>query len=159
MEPTPASGWAARMRTSVDELVFVDTNILLYAVDRIDPVKQARAAAWLDSLWKSGRGRLSWQVLSEFNLNAVKMMDASPEETRERVELLAEWQPTGMTLGLAQRAWFWSDSAKLSYWDALIVAAAERAGCRWLLSEDFEEGRSFGGVTVMNPFTRAPGEV
>lgn len=141
------------------DLVFTDTNLLLYAVDRIDPGKQARAAAWLDSLWKGGRGRLSWQVLSEFYVNAVRKMGAPPAEARARVELLALWQPVETSLGLAQRAWYWSDSAQLSHWDALIVAAAERCGCRWLLSEDFQEGRSFGGVTVVNPFTRAPGEM
>ena len=61
-----------------------------------------------------------------------------------------------MTLGLIQRAWRWTDQAQVSYWDGLIVAAAERAGCAWLLSEDFQSGRTFGDVTVVNPFLHEP---
>lgn len=141
------------------DLVFTDTNILLYAVDRTNPVKQSRAALWLDSLWQSGSGRLSWQVLNEFYVNAVRKMGAPPDDARQRVELFSNWRPVDMSLGLAQRAWAWADASQVSHWDSLIVAAAERAGCRWLLSEDFQEGRKFGDMTVVNPFTRLPGEL
>jgi predicted nucleic acid-binding protein len=48
------------------------------------------------------------------------------------------------------------DSAGLSYWDALILASAEEAGCGYLLSEDFQTGRTFGTVTVVNPFKALP---
>jgi predicted nucleic acid-binding protein len=50
------------------------------------------------------------------------------------------------------------DQAQLAYWDALIVAAAERAGCQVLLTEDFQEGKSFGPVQIVNPFHRRPEE-
>ncbi len=50
------------------------------------------------------------------------------------------------------------DTAQLSFWDALIVAAAERRGCQWLLSEDFQAGRKIGPVTVVNPFRALPEE-
>ncbi len=45
-----------------------------------------------------------------------------------------------------------------SWWDALIVAAAQRVGCRTLLSEDFQAGQKFGDLTVVNPFATAPPE-
>jgi predicted nucleic acid-binding protein len=48
------------------------------------------------------------------------------------------------------------DRASVSYWDALIVAAAETAGCGYLLSEDFQAGRKFDDLTVVNPFLTAP---
>jgi predicted nucleic acid-binding protein len=57
---------------------------------------------------------------------------------------------------LLERAWHWTDAAHLPYWDALILGAAEIAGCDFLLSEDFQAGRRFGAVKVLNPFTAAP---
>jgi predicted nucleic acid-binding protein len=46
----------------------------------------------------------------------------------------------------------------MNFWDALIIAAAEQSGCRWLLSEDFQAGQRFGAVTVVDPFERSPVE-
>lgn len=51
------------------------------------------------------------------------------------------------------------DQAQITFWDATIVSAAERVGCRWLLSEDFQTGRQFAGVTVVNPFQTDPGRL
>jgi predicted nucleic acid-binding protein len=50
------------------------------------------------------------------------------------------------------------DAAQLSYWDALILAAAQRSGARYLLSEDFQSGRRCGDVQVLNPFDHSPAE-
>jgi hypothetical protein len=54
------------------ESVFVDTNVILYSVDAQSPVKRQQALSWLNFLWQSGQGRLSWQVLHEFYANAVR---------------------------------------------------------------------------------------
>ena len=53
---------------------------------------------------------------------------------------------------VVERAWYWMDEAQVSYWDGLILGAAERLGCTVLLSEDFQAGRSYGLVRVVNPF-------
>jgi predicted nucleic acid-binding protein len=140
------------------ERVFVDTNVLLYAADPADPAKRSAARQWLTGLWQNGAGRLSWQVLHEFYTNAVRKLRAHHAEARTTVELFATWYPIETSLGLIQRAWFWMDEARISYWDALIVAAAERAGCAWLLSEDFQTGRKMGAITVLNPFRSRPEE-
>ena len=137
---------------------FVDTNLLLYAVDASAGNKQEEAELWLSLLWEHGGGRLSWQVLHEFYSNSLRNLRRPPSETRDVVESFAYWQLVEMCLGLVQRAWRWMDQAQLPYWDSLIVAAAERAGCAWLLSEDFQAGRKFGPVTVVNPFLRRPEE-
>jgi predicted nucleic acid-binding protein len=60
------------------------------------------------------------------------------------------------SLMLTRRAWHWTDEAQVSYWDRLILAAAERAGCKRLLSEDFQSGRLYGSVRVVNPFRERP---
>lgn len=131
---------------------FVDSNLLLYYVDPQDVQKQARAMEWLDHLWMTGAGRLSWQVLHEFYWNAVKKMQMKPATARQMVEDLAHWKPVDTSIGLIQQAWGWMDSAQIPYWDALIVAAAQRSGARYLLSEDFQPDRHYEDVRIVNPF-------
>jgi predicted nucleic acid-binding protein len=143
---------------SAPEAFFVDSNLLLYHVDPLDREKRERATDWLNHLWLAGAGRLSWQVLHEFYWNAARKMKLDTADAREIVEDLAHWRPVDTSLGLIREAWEWMDAAQLSYWDALIVAAAQRCGARYLLSEDFQHGRSFGGVEVLNPFQRSPSE-
>lgn len=135
---------------------FVDTNLLLYALDPLDPGKQRRAQSWLDALWNSGAGGVSWQVLHEFYVNATRKLRSTAAQARSTVKVFMEWQPVDTSPVLIQRAWHWTDTAQLSYWDALIVAAAEKRDCRWLLSEDFQVGQEFGAVTVVNPFRAIP---
>ena len=140
------------------ERFFGDTNVLLYSVDPAGGGKRELAQQWADALWTSDAGRISWQVLNEFYANAVRKLRAPVQGVRTTVETLAQWQPTGFGLGALQRAWYWADKAGIPYWDSLIVASAEAAGCANLLSEDFQTGRKFGEVTVVNPFRAGPGE-
>jgi predicted nucleic acid-binding protein len=141
---------------SADSCVFVDSNVFLYTIDEKNPSKRDLARAWVDRLWASGDGRLSWQVLNEFYANAIRKLGATKLAARNTTETLAQWQPAGYGLGIIQRAWHWMDAAQISYWDALIVASAEAMGCQWLLSEDFQTGRKFGDITVVNPFRTSP---
>jgi len=143
---------------SAADRYFVDSNVLLDYVDRIDSRKQARAMEWLEVLWLAGAGCLSWQVLHEFYWNAVRKMRLEPDMTREIVEYLAHWKPVDITLGLVQQAWHWTDAAQLTYWDALILAAAQRAGARYLLSEDFQSNSRYDHVQVLSPFDHSPSE-
>lgn len=135
---------------------FVDTNVFLYPHDLSDPAKRARAKVWLAWLWENACGALSWQVLQEFYWNATRKFGVTADIARNRVQLMAQWKPPDITLGLIERAWHWTDEAQVPFWDAMIVAAAERTRCRFLLSEDFQPGRQFGTVTVLNPFEASP---
>jgi predicted nucleic acid-binding protein len=139
-----------------DDLFFTDTNILLYSVDSANPAKQRAATEWLESLWERGAGRISWQVLHEFYANAVRKIRTPSPKAREMVETFMLWEPVDTSPDLIHRAWHWTDTAQLSYWDGLIVGAAERSGCRWLLSEDFQSGRKLGQVTIVNPLEAIP---
>lgn len=137
---------------------FIDTNILLYSLDPADAVKRAQARRWLDALWRSGSGSLSWQVLNEFYAKGHRKLKWPEPQLRKTVETFAQWRPIGNTVGLMQRAWFWMDTSHTSFWDSLILAAAERAGCPFLLSEDFQNGRRYGAITVVSPFLAVPGD-
>jgi predicted nucleic acid-binding protein len=137
---------------------FVDTNVLLYTFDVKDEAKRRHALLWMDWLWQSTLARVSWQVLQEFYCNAVLKFGVPADQARLAVTAWSEWHPPDVTFSLIERAWFWMDQARISFWDALIVSAAERVGSRWLLSEDFQSGRQFGAITVVNPFKTDPGD-
>lgn len=139
-----------------DGPVFVDTNVLLYWIDTTHLAKQQASRAWVTALWESGIGRTSWQVLNEFYVNATRKLNAPAKDARSIVEAYAQWQPTGFGLGLVRRAWEWNDSTGVAYWDALILSAAEQAGCRYLLSEDFQHDRLYGSVRAIDPFRTDP---
>lgn len=141
--------------------VFVDTNVLLYEWDGSDSNKQQRAIAWMGHLWVAETGRLSFQVLAEFYRGATQKLRPalSAPKAQSHVRTLFAWSPISIDLEIMEAAWRDQERYKLSWWDALIVAAAQRAGCRTLLSEDFQAGQQFGELTVVNPFAVAPPSV
>jgi len=136
--------------------VFVDTNVFVYALDEADPKKQQSARVWREELWKSHRGRTSFQVLHEFCAKVTQKWPAAREEARAEVRDLLAWQPIAVDARLLERGWKIQDRYKLSFWDALIVAAAKSVSCRYLLTEDLQAGQDLDGVVVVNPFTRDP---
>jgi predicted nucleic acid-binding protein len=139
--------------------VFVDSNIFLYAVDNTDARKQRVARDWHAELWKSRLGRVSFQVLNEFYVNAVRLKPAASDEARAEVRDLLAWNPVVVDAALIERGWKLQDRYRLSFWDALIVAAAKTASCGFLLTEDLQDGQKLDGVEVVNPFLRGPGSV
>lgn len=134
--------------------VFVDTNVLVYCRDASEPEKQAQAAAWMAALWEQQTGRLSFQVLQEYYMTVTaKLSPGLPREmARREVRMLLAWRPLAVDDRLLEGAWLLQDRHKVSWWDALIVAAAQSAGCRYLLSEDFQDGFNWGDMMVVNPF-------
>lgn len=137
------------------ELVFVDANVLIYARDRAEPQKQGRAAEWLAHLWLEARGRTSMQVLSEFYVTVTRKLAArvAPEEAWEEAKTFLAWRPQPVDEALLERTHEVERRWRLSWWDAMIVAAAQLQGCAVLLTEDLHDGAVYGGVTVRSPFT------
>lgn len=136
------------------EVTFVDTNALLYAHDRTDPRKQEVARALLDGLWASRTGAISTQVLQEFYAVATRKFDPplSRREAREIVALYATWPCVQIDTPLILDASDLEERNQLSFWDALIVEAARRAGATRIVTEDLQHGQQFGGVRIANPF-------
>jgi predicted nucleic acid-binding protein len=140
------------------DLFFVDSNVLLYRWDALEPEKQPAAASWLEALWRRRAGRLSDQVLNEFYVVATRKLEpALPRATaRDEIAAYRTWQPLRAGGEAWVRAWAIEDRYELSFWDALIVSTAQLAGCRYLLTEDLQDGQDLGGVTVRDPFAHAP---
>jgi len=138
---------------------FVDSNVLVYWVDGSDPAKQQSASLWIEQLWESRSGRISFQVLQEFFFAATKRRPEVVEKIRTEVRHLLAWHPILIDPPLLELAWKIQDRYHFSFWDCLIVAAARAASCRWLITEDLQAGQTIDGVTIINPFLRTPDEL
>lgn len=134
-------------------IAFVDSNILIYAHDVDAGVKRERAAAKLRELWDSGTGRLSVQVLQEFYVNATQKLATriARSTAREVIKTYGVWIHHATTAETVTRAAEISDLARISFWDALIVASAEEVDADELLSEDLNDGQAIVGISVVNP--------
>ena len=138
--------------------VFVDANVLVYSRDASEPAKQKQAMGWMTRLWSEKTGRLSFQVLSEFYVTVTNKLQPGMDlqSAREDVRLLLAWRPIPVDARVVEEAWRIQDRYKLSWWDALIVSAAQVSDCRYLLTEDLQENRNMGNVEVINPFSTPP---
>lgn len=140
-----------------DSTVFVDTNVLLYALDPRDTVKQSAAQAWLRRCWVQDCGRISTQVLHELYANLRRVAPSTPaEEARRIVREYRAWTPWIVDDETVDRAWDLQDRFQLAYWDALMVAAAQQQGCGWLLTEDLQHDQRIEKLRVLNPFLAGP---
>jgi len=135
--------------------VFVDTNVLVYARDSGEPAKQKIAAQWLVDLWKEQTGRTSVQVLSEYYVTLTRKLKPGlkPEQAWDDIQALMTWDPHPIDRELLLAAREIERRYRISWWDSMIVSAARLQGCKLLLSEDMQDGMSFDGVTVRNPFS------
>jgi len=133
---------------------FIDTNVLIYAHDVEAGEKRERAASALRELWERQSGALSTQVLQEFYVNVTRKIEQPLKRAvaREIVERYGAWHVVVPDLRLVVDATHLEQRSRLSFWDAMIVAAAQRSGASILLTEDLSHGQRLGSVTVRNPF-------
>jgi predicted nucleic acid-binding protein len=132
---------------------FVDTNILVYAHDVDQGQKHQTARDILIELMQDRSGALSPQVLQEFYVNVTRKI-AKPLSKRAAREIVEDWsvwciETTAAEVAAAFRI---EDEAKISFWDALILASAVKAGAEALLSEDLSSGQKVAGIRIRNPF-------
>ena len=144
--------------------VFVDTNVLVYRHDASEQEKQTRAEAWYQFVWRRRLGCLSFQVLQELYSTLTRKLKPRLDVSQARALIrdLAAWRPVAVDSAVLERAWRLEERYSLSWWDALIVAAAQVGECRILLTEDLQHGQKFGRVRVVDPFAwpeRSPAEL
>jgi len=134
------------------EPIFVDTNIWVYAVDTADPTKRQRALETVAPV--PGRDIVvSTQVLTEFYAVVTRKLavPVPPDDAEAMVRQLMALPVVAIDASLVASAVTGSREWQISIWDALIVRAAEVAGCRRVLSEDLADGRTYGSIIVENP--------
>ena len=133
----------------------IDTNVLVYAYDRSEPEKQRRALEVLDALARSGDGRLSAQVLSEFFVNVTRKIAAplTVAQARERLQhYVGIWPVIPVTSQVVFEAIRGVQQYQFSFWNAQIWAAARLNQVSTVLSEDFNPGAAIEGVRFVDPF-------
>jgi predicted nucleic acid-binding protein len=133
---------------------FVDTNVLVYAHDQDGAWKRERALQCLGELWETGGGRLSTQVLQEFVVNITQKIKQPMARgvAREVIRTYAPWVESAITPATVIRASEISEAWQTSFWDGMILAAAEQDGAAEVLSEDLNPGQVIAGLKVRNPF-------
>lgn len=133
--------------------VFLDTNILLYAVLKEDDNEGKRVAAW--TLLDRDDCALSMQVLQEFVYQATHPRRSSRAPLDEAIQHVAAWRRFPVqetTLALLDEGLRVFRLGGFSFWDSMIVAAARAQGCEILYSEDMQDGRIVDGLRIVNPF-------
>lgn len=142
--------------------VFADSTTLLYPLDPTELKKGAICDTWLRTVTTSSTLVLGVQVLNEVHsivwrkpafasarpgirnhLRQYHRFCTAPPQTPERQE----------------QAWSLQDRYGVQWWDALLLASANAAGCDHFLSEDLNDGQVYGGVTAINPFRHKPEDV
>jgi predicted nucleic acid-binding protein len=135
------------------EPIFVDTNVWVYAVDAADPARRQRALEVIAPA--PGRDLVvSTQVLTEFYAVVTRKL-ATPlpaDDAEAMVRQLSALPVVAIDASLVASAIGGSREWRISIWDALILRAADVAGCRRVLSEDLADGMTYGSVVVENPF-------
>jgi predicted nucleic acid-binding protein len=144
----------------MSDKAFVDTNVLIYAacgaVD--EPEKWARA--W--DIIQDGEYVVSGQVMAEFYVNSIKRDERKKfeplelHEANKWIDDLAAVAVVPVDEIIVQHAVQYSQRFKISYWDAALIAAAEKFGSKTLYTEDLNHGQTYGSVTVINPFKANP---
>jgi predicted nucleic acid-binding protein len=137
----------------MNDKYFVDTNILVYAHDRAAGIKHQRARSLVEELWDSGQGVLSTQVLQELCIN-LRRKAARPlavEEVRQILRDYSTWEIVTNTAESVMQAIEIEIRYKTSFWDALILYAAEKANVSTLYSEDLARGQRYGNIRIVNP--------
>lgn len=133
---------------------FIDTNILVYARDASEPTKQEQALQWLAQLWQHRSGAISYQTLNEYYVIVTQRLKPglSRIEAREDIRNLMLWNPITVDRAVMENAWLVQERQGFSWWDSLIVSAAQIQDCDYLLSEDMQHGQKIGRLQIINPF-------
>ena len=142
-------------------MVFLDTNVLVYAALELDPRKQGIAAVLLEHFREQGIGVISLQILREFANALFHKSDYSPEQIRNMVDRFhAAYQCLPDSYEIQMRAFEIKSKYGLQFYDAIMLATAEAAGCDTVYSEDMGDGVVYDGITVKDPFkVSAPSDV
>lgn len=136
--------------------VFLDTNIIVYAYDISDKEKHEKSVEILETIWRSGTGVISTQVLQEFFVSVTKKISKPLDVAiaKEVINDLSKWDVVVNNVQIILDAIDINQEYKYSFWDSMIIASAIGSGAKTLLSEDLSGGQIIKGVAIKNPFKK-----
>ena len=134
--------------------IFIDTNLFVYSLDKKDKQKQKKASKILKTIVDSHQPVISTQVIKEFYVVATQKLNADKIIIKNIIHNFHKMEIVNNDLGLIEQAVDISILSQLSFWDALIIVAAEKANCEFVFSEDLNSGQTYRGVVVLNPFVQ-----
>jgi predicted nucleic acid-binding protein len=132
--------------------VFIDTNILVYALDNQSAAKQKRAREIINNTAQNDSPVISTQVLQEFYSAVTIKLHTEALLAKNMLHNFTNMETVQITVDMIEQGIDISILARLSFWDGLIIAAAEFAKCTTVLSEDLQHGQIIRGVKIINPF-------
>lgn len=134
------------------ERSFIDTNVLIYAEASDAPAKQRTALDLLKRLYEEAQGVLSTQVLQEYCNVALKKLRLPVQHVRAQLDLYEQFEVIQVTPAIIHAGLDLHQTRSVAFYDAIIVASAQIAGCNVLWTEDLRAGEIVGGVRIVNPF-------
>lgn len=134
---------------------FLDTNVLVYTQADGEPRKQKIAQEIVaHALEVNHDACISTQVIQEFCAVMRRKTKRTTEEINDLLDCFVDLWACDNTFDLARHALTVAEECQLSYYDALIVSAAEKLGCHEIVSEDLNPGQCYRGMVVVNPFAK-----
>jgi predicted nucleic acid-binding protein len=125
--------------------------VLVHALDERDPPKQVAAWSWRRELCRTGRGRISFQVLQECYVRLLGIWPDRRAEAQAAVRDLLACKPAAVNVAIVELSWKLQHRYQLSFCNALLLSAAKATGSGYLLLEDLQSGQELPGVKVLNP--------
>ena len=134
-------------------MTFIDTNIFLYAIDKVASAKQTKSRKIVEEAFGAHAPyRISAQVMAEFASVAIRKLKIATPLLLELLSEMGKISHAGVDNALVCRAVEIQGIYGVQFYDAQIIAAAERLGCSSILTEDLNDGQMYGGVRAVNPF-------
>jgi len=134
--------------------IFIDTNILVYTVDRNDKKKLSHARKLLENVIANDKPVISTQVLQEFYSATTTKLKLDKIIAKNIIHNFRNMEIVQVDLGIIEQGIDISILSQISFWDGLIVAAAEQANCSIIYSEDLNDTQTIRGIKIVNPFKK-----
>lgn len=135
-------------------MVFIDTNVWVYALSGQDNVKRRTAIDLIASSYRDDTICVSSQVLKEFANFAFKKTRKTADQINAMLEKIGEHAFVADTKQLVMDAVAGKEKWQVGFYDALMLAAANKAGCSSIYTEDLNDGQRYGNVVARNPFAK-----
>ncbi len=135
-------------------MIFLDTNILVYAYDLDEKSKRQTAKAILVDCWNNRSGIISTQVLQEFYVTLTRKLSSKLPATEARAVIrdFFPWSIYQIAPTDIAEASEIEDQYGYTFWDSLVITAARNASAEVLYSEDMQDGQKLGDLKIINPF-------